>query len=163
MISSGYTQVGRGFRIPASGLQGRIRAGAHRTKSGPGYHGFVVHADPSVTLEEDLERRDLTINAMAIDEAGVVIDPYGGRRFRCQNPAARVATFYRGSAAGIASSRFAARYHHLGFTVARETMSLMAEIVAAMKYLTSPPSVSGWRPKAGRNSTPDILAGAGGL
>ena len=48
-------------------------------KTAPGHQGFAVHADPSVTLEQDLERRDLTINAMAMDEDGAVIDPYGGQ------------------------------------------------------------------------------------
>ena len=49
-------------------------------KSAPGYHGFTVHADPSVTLEQDLSRRDLTINAMALASDGTLIDPYGGQR-----------------------------------------------------------------------------------
>ena len=80
MIKNGFTQVGRDFPVflhPES--KEEYALARTERKSGPGYHGFVVHADPSVTLEEDLERRDLTINAMAIDEAGTVIDPYGGR------------------------------------------------------------------------------------
>ena len=80
MINNGFTQVGRDFPVflhPES--KEEYALARTERKSGPGYHGFVVHADPSVTLEEDLERRDLTINAMAIDEAGTVIDPYGGQ------------------------------------------------------------------------------------
>jgi tRNA nucleotidyltransferase (CCA-adding enzyme) len=133
MISSGYTQVGRDFPVflhPDS--KEEYALARTERKSGPGYHGFVVHADPSVTLEEDLERRDLTINAMAMDEAGVVIDPYGGRADLDAKILRHVSPhFIEDPLRVLRAARFAARYHHLGFTVARETMSLMAEIVAA--------------------------------
>ena len=80
MIAEGYTQVGRDFPVFLHPETKEEYALARtERKSGPGYHGFVVHADPSVTLEEDLERRDLTINAMAMDESGAIIDPYGGQ------------------------------------------------------------------------------------
>ena len=133
MISSGYTQVGRDFPVflhPDS--KEEFALARTERKSGPGYHGFVVHADPLVTLEEDLERRDLTINAMAMDEAGVVIDPYGGRADLDAKILRHVSPhFVEDPLRVLRVARFAARYHHLGFTVARETMSLMAEIVAA--------------------------------
>ena len=133
MISSGYTQVGRDFPVflhPDS--KEEFALARTERKSGPGYHGFVVHADPSVTLEEDLERRDLTINAMAMDEAGVVIDPYGGRADLDAKILRHVSPhFIEDPLRVLRVARFAARYYHLGFTVARETMSLMAEIVAA--------------------------------
>ena len=133
MISSGYTQVGRDFPVflhPDS--KEEFALARTERKSGPGYHGFVVHADPSVTLEEDLERRDLTINAMAMDETGVVIDPYGGRADLDAKILRHVSPhFVEDPLRVLRVARFAARYHHLGFTVARETMSLMAEIVAA--------------------------------
>ena len=68
MIAEGYTQVGKDFPVFLHPETKEEYALARtERKSGPGYHGFVVHADPSVTLEEDLERRDLTINAMAMD------------------------------------------------------------------------------------------------
>jgi tRNA nucleotidyltransferase (CCA-adding enzyme) len=79
MLALGYTPVGRDFPVflhPST----REEYALARTerKSGPGYRGFEVHADPSVTLEEDLARRDLTINAIALDEAGTLIDPFHG-------------------------------------------------------------------------------------
>ena len=76
MISAGFTQVGRDFPVFLHpDTKEEYALARTERKSGPGYHGFVVHADPSVTLEEDLERRDLTINAMAMNEAGDIIDP----------------------------------------------------------------------------------------
>ena len=133
MIKNGFTQVGRDFPVflhPES----REEYALARTerKSGPGYHGFVVHADPSVTLEEDLERRDLTINAMAIDEAGTVFDPYGGRSDLEAKTLRHVSPhFVEDPLRVLRTARFAARYHHLGFTIATETAALMAEIVDA--------------------------------
>ena len=133
MIENGFTQVGRDFPVflhPES--KEEYALARTERKSGPGYHGFVVHADPSVTLEEDLERRDLTINAMAIDEAGTVIDPYGGRTDLKAKTLRHVsANFVEDPLRVLRAARFAARYHHLGFTVATETIALMAEIVDA--------------------------------
>ena len=133
MIAEGFTQVGRDFPVflhPATKEEHAL-ARTER-KSGPGYHGFVVHADPSVTLEEDLERRDLTINAMAMDEDGVVTDPFGGQADLDAKILRHVSPhFIEDPLRVLRVARFAARYHHLGFTVADETLSLMAEIVAA--------------------------------
>ena len=133
MIKNGFTQVGRDFPVflhPES--KEEYALARTERKSGPGYHGFVVHADPSVTLEEDLERRDLTINAMAIDEAGTVIDPYGGRSDLEAKTLRHVSPhFVEDPLRVLRTARFAARYHHLGFTIATETVALMAEIVDA--------------------------------
>jgi tRNA nucleotidyltransferase (CCA-adding enzyme) len=91
-----------------------------------------VHADPSVTLEQDLERRDLTINAMAMDDDGTVIDPYRGqtdlkaKRLRHVSP-----HFIEDPLRVLRVARFAARYHHLGFYIADDTLALMTEIVGA--------------------------------
>ena len=79
MLAQGFTPVGRDFPVflhPAT----REEYALARTerKSAPGYRGFTVHADPSVTLEEDLQRRDLTVNAIAEDSEGHLIDPFGG-------------------------------------------------------------------------------------
>lgn len=133
MIKNGFTQVGRDFPVflhPES--KEEYALARTERKSGPGHHGFVVHADPSVTLEEDLERRDLTINAMAIDEAGTVIDPYGGQSDLETKTLRHVSPhFVEDPLRVLRVARFAARYHHFGFTVAEETVALMAEIVDA--------------------------------
>ncbi|MBA4694140.1 MAG: tRNA nucleotidyltransferase, partial [Congregibacter sp.] len=123
MISAGYTQVGRDFPVflhPDS--KEEYALARTERKSGPGYHGFVVHADPSVTLEEDLERRDLTINAMAMDGSGAVIDPYGGRADLDAKILRHVSPhFVEDPLRVLRVARFTARYHHIGFTVAEET------------------------------------------
>jgi tRNA nucleotidyltransferase (CCA-adding enzyme) len=96
-------------------------------KVGPGYKGFAVHAAPDVTLEQDLARRDLTINAMAESESGELIDPFGGAedlrrgRLRHVSPA-----FVEDPLRVLRVARFAARF---GFTVAEETLALMRELV----------------------------------
>ena len=132
MISKGYTQVGRDFPVFLHpDTKEEYALARTERKSGPGYHGFVVHADPSVTLEEDLERRDLTINAMAMDESSAVIDPYGGQADLDAKILRHVSPhFVEDPLRVLRVARFAARYHHLGFTVAEETLLLMAEIVA---------------------------------
>ena len=133
MISEGYAQVGRDFPVFLHpDTKEEYALARTERKSGPGYHGFVVHADPSVTLEEDLERRDLTINAMAMDESGAVIDPYGGQADLEAKRLRHVSShFVEDPLRVLRVARFAARYQHLGFTVAEETLALMAEIVAA--------------------------------
>jgi tRNA nucleotidyltransferase (CCA-adding enzyme) len=101
-------------------------------KSGRGYRGFVVDADPAVTLEQDLQRRDLTINAIARAPDGTLIDPYGGRAdienrvLRHVSPA-----FAEDPVRILRVARFAARFASLGFSVAEETMALMRAMVEA--------------------------------
>ena len=133
MIAEGFTQVGRDFPVFLHRYTKEEYALARtERKSGPGYHSFVVHADPSVTLEEDLERRDVTINAMAMDEAGTVIDPYGGQADLDAKILRHVSPhFVEDPLRVLRVARFAARYHHLGFTVAEDTLSLMTQIVTA--------------------------------
>ena len=133
MVSEGYAQVGRDFPVFLHpDTKEEYALARTERKSGPGYHGFVVHADPSVTLEEDLERRDLTINAMAMDEAGAVVDPYDGQTDLDAKILRHVSPhFVEDPLRVLRVARFAARYHHLGFTVAEETLSLMTQIVAA--------------------------------
>ena len=133
MISHGYTQVGRDFPVFLHpNTKEEYALARTERKSGPGYHGFVVHADPSVTLEQDLKRRDLTINAMAMDEAGEVIDPYGGQQDLEAKLLRHVSPhFVEDPLRVLRVARFAARYHHLGFAIAPETMALMGEIVLA--------------------------------
>jgi tRNA nucleotidyltransferase (CCA-adding enzyme) len=98
-------------------------------KSGRGYKGFTVHAAPDVTLEEDLKRRDLTINAMAKDEHGRVIDPFGGRKDLEAGVLRHVSEAFAEDPVRILRvARFAARY---GFAVAPETLELMKKMVAS--------------------------------
>jgi tRNA nucleotidyltransferase (CCA-adding enzyme) len=99
-------------------------------KTGPGYRGFAVEFGPDVTLEEDLVRRDLTVNAIAKAEDGSLVDPYGGR----QDLEARLlrhvsAAFVEDPVRVLRVARFAARFAPLGFTVAPETMALMRAMV----------------------------------
>src|SRR5438045_1080027 len=81
MVAQGYLPVGKDFPVFLH-PQTREEHALARTerKTAPGYRGFAIHADPSVTLEDDLARRDLTINAIAKDEAGALIDPFHGQR-----------------------------------------------------------------------------------
>ncbi len=125
MLARGYRPVGADFPVflhPQSGEEYAL-ARTER-KSGRGYGGFTFHASPEVTLEEDLTRRDLTINAMAEDEQGRVIDPYGGqadleaRLLRHVSPA-----FAEDPLRVLRVARFAARYAGLGFRVAAETLA----------------------------------------
>ena len=81
LIALGYRPVGKDFPVflhPATGEE--VALARTERKSAPGYHGFVFHAAPDVTLEQDLARRDLTINAIAQAEDGTLVDPYGGQR-----------------------------------------------------------------------------------
>ncbi len=130
MLALGYEQVGKDFPVflhPKS-KQEYALARTER-KSGKGYTGFICDTSASVTLEDDLRRRDLTVNAMAQSEHGDLIDPYGGQ----QDLDARVLrhvsdAFIEDPLRVLRVARFAARYHQLGFTIANETMALMTQI-----------------------------------
>jgi tRNA nucleotidyltransferase (CCA-adding enzyme) len=131
LLDLGYQQVGKDFPVFLH-PETRDEYALARTerKQGHGYSGFAVDCTPSVSLEQDLQRRDLTVNAMARTAGGEIIDPYGGQR----DLAARVlrhvsAAFVEDPLRVLRTARFAARYAHLGFTVAAETLALMAEIV----------------------------------
>ncbi|MBU2049118.1 MAG: multifunctional CCA addition/repair protein [Gammaproteobacteria bacterium] len=134
MDAQGYKAVGRDFPVFLHPDTGEEYALARtERKSGRGYRGFVVDADPAVTLEEDLQRRDFTINAIACDEAtGALVDPYGGvgdiqqRVLRHVGPA-----FVEDPLRVLRAARFMARFAPLGFTVAAETMALMREVAAS--------------------------------
>jgi len=130
MLAQNYQQVGRDFPVflhPDS--KEEYALARTERKSGKGYTGFTVHADKSVTLEEDLLRRDLTINAMAEDEDGKIIDPFHGLRDLEDKKLRHVSdAFTEDPLRVLRVARFAARFHHLGFTVANETMKLMREI-----------------------------------
>lgn len=132
LLALGYRPVGKDFPVFLHPRTGEEYALARtERKSGRGYHGFLFQADPSVTLEQDLARRDLTINAIAEDEHGFLIDPYGGARdietrvLRHVSPA-----FAEDPVRLLRVARFAARFAPLGFRVADETMALLRRMVA---------------------------------
>jgi tRNA nucleotidyltransferase (CCA-adding enzyme) len=134
MEAQGYKAVGRDFPVFLHPDTGEEYALARtERKSGRGYRGFVVDADPSVTLEEDLQRRDFTLNAIACDEAtGALVDPYGGVRDIEQRVLRHVGpAFVEDPLRVLRAARFMARFAPLGFTVADETMALMREIAAS--------------------------------
>jgi tRNA nucleotidyltransferase (CCA-adding enzyme) len=135
LLALGFRPVGKDFPVflhPQTGDQYALARTERKT--GAGYYGFATRFSPDVTLEEDLARRDLTINAMAqsIDDSdgGSVVDPYGGRRdlesrlLRHVSPA-----FVEDPLRVLRVARFAARFAPLGFTVAPETLQLMQDIV----------------------------------
>ena len=129
MLARGFRAVGKDFPVFLHPRTGEEYALARtERKSGRGYTGFTVHASPDVTLEEDLRRRDLTINAIAQDEDGTLIDPYGGRRdlenrvFRHVSEA-----FAEDPVRVLRVARFAARLKE--FSVAPETLALMHTMV----------------------------------
>jgi len=101
-------------------------------KSGRGYHGFVFHADPTVSLEEDLRRRDLTINAMARTPDGELIDPYGGQADLAARVLRHVSPAFAEDPLRILRvARFHAKLAPLGFRIADETLALMCELTAS--------------------------------
>ena len=130
MLDRGYTQVGRDFPVFLHPETKEEYALARtERKSGHGYTGFEVHYAPNVTLEEDLARRDLTINAIARAPSGELIDPYGGQRDIEDRVLRHVSSaFIEDPLRVLRVARFAARYHHLGFAVAPETIALMLQI-----------------------------------
>jgi tRNA nucleotidyltransferase (CCA-adding enzyme) len=131
--SLGYKRVGKDFPVflhPQSHEEYALARTERKIR--PGYHGFSVHAAPEVTLEQDLQRRDLTINAIAMTADGSLIDPYHGQRDLQQRRLRHVSPAFSEDPVRILRvARFAARYHHLGFRVASETMALMKSMVAA--------------------------------
>src|SRR6187431_869569 len=133
MLDLGYRQVGRDFPVFLHPETGEEHALARtERKTGPGYRGFEVAFSPDVTLEEDLRRRDLTINAMARDESGALIDPYGGRADIDAKKLRHVSEAFSEDPVRILRvARFLARYEPLGFSIAPETMARMRTMVAA--------------------------------
>ena len=127
MISQGFTQVGKDFPVflhPKT--QEEYALARTERKSGKGYTGFVCDASSSVTLEEDLLRRDLTVNAIAQDNLGKLIDPYGGQKDLENRLLRHVSEAFNEDPLRVFRvARFATRYAYLGFTIANETMALM--------------------------------------
>jgi tRNA nucleotidyltransferase (CCA-adding enzyme) len=133
LIAQGFRRVGKDFPVFLHPRTGEEYALARtERKTAPGYTGFAFDAAPTVTLEQDLQRRDLTINAIARTETGELVDPWSGRAdlearvLRHVSPA-----FSEDPLRVLRVARFAARFAPLGFTVADATLQLMREIVAA--------------------------------
>lgn len=140
MLDAGYQQVGKDFPVflhPESHQEYAL-ARTER-KSGPGYTGFTCYAAPDVTLEQDLLRRDLTLNAIAESGDGQLIDPFGGlsdlrnRLLRHVSPA-----FKEDPLRVLRVARFAARFAHLNFRIAPETLELMHAMVAEGELIHLP-------------------------
>jgi len=133
MLAQGFQQVGKEFPVFLHPKTHEEYALARmERKTGPGYKGFSFDTAPSVTLEEDLRRRDLTINAMAETEDGTLIDPYHGKKDLDAKRLRHVsAAFSEDPVRILRVARFAARYAYLGFHVAPETMVLMREMVTS--------------------------------
>ncbi|MFO1340297.1 MAG: multifunctional CCA addition/repair protein [Burkholderiaceae bacterium] len=131
MLAAGYQPVGKDFPVFLHPLTHEEHALARtERKTAPGYHGFTFHASPDVTLEDDLVRRDLTINAMAQDEHGALVDPCGGQRDLQARVLRHVSTAFEEDPVRVLRlARFAARF--AGFTVADETMALVRRMVEA--------------------------------
>ncbi len=130
MLAAGYTPVGRDFPVflhPDSKQEYALARSERKT--GPGYRGFEVSFEPTTTIEQDLLRRDLTINAMAETEDGTIIDPYGGQRdleARCLRHVSDA--FVEDPVRVLRVARFAARFAGMGFRVADETCALIRRI-----------------------------------
>lgn len=133
MVREGFAPVGKDFPVFLHPRTKEEHALARtERKTAPGYRGFTFHADETVTLEQDLARRDFTINAIAQDADGTLVDPFGGaadlqaRVLRHVSPA-----FAEDPVRILRAARFLARFAPLGFTVAPETLALMRAMVAA--------------------------------
>jgi len=170
MLAQGYTPVGKDFPVflhPETKEEYALARTERKTS--PGYTGFETCADPTVTLEQDLQRRDLTINAMAETKDGTLIDPYGGEEdlraglLRHVSPA-----FYEDPVRVLRTVRFAARLAHFGFHLSHETNRLMHQMVVdgEIDHLV-PERVWAEMAKALRTQTPfrffDVLQGCGAL
>jgi tRNA nucleotidyltransferase (CCA-adding enzyme) len=155
----GYRKVGKSFPVFLHPDTGEEYALARtETKTGPGYHGFEVYAGTDVTLEEDLQRRDLTINAIAQDSNGELIDPWGGQTDIDARVLRHVSEAFREDPLRVLRvARFAASLYDLNFTIAPATMELMREITASGEVAAlTPERVWKETEKALKTDRPDV-------
>lgn len=138
MTQAGFTQVGKDFPVFLHPETKEEYALARtERKQGQGYTGFICDFSKDITLEEDLRRRDLTINAIAKTEDGQLIDPYGGLNDLNKKVIRHVSEAFAEDPLRILRiARFAARYHYLDFTIASETLSLVKEMIAKGELTT---------------------------
>lgn len=141
LLSLGYQQVGKDFPVFLNPKTKEEYALARtERKSSAGYTGFICDFSPTITLEQDLIRRDLTINAMAQSEDGEIIDPYGGKQDLENRILHHISpAFSEDPLRVLRVARFAARYHSLGFKIASETLALMTELALSgeLQHLTA--------------------------
>ncbi|MCD6046193.1 MAG: multifunctional tRNA nucleotidyl transferase/23-cyclic [Gammaproteobacteria bacterium] len=160
MIAQGFTPVGKAFPVFLHPKTKEEYALARtERKTGPGYHGFTFHTAKDVTLKEDLARRDLTINALAEDEEGQVIDYYGGLDDLKQKCLRHITpAFSEDPVRVLRVARFAARYAALGFSVAPETLTLMHQmgLQKELSYLVAERVWAEWE-KALHEPTPGLF------
>ena len=131
LVDDGYKQVGKDFPVflhPETNEEYALARTERKTAAG--YHGFAFDTSPDVSIEDDLSRRDLTINALAIDPDGNLIDPYGGIQDLEKRLLRHVsAAFAEDPVRILRAAKFAARFAHLGFRIAPETRDLMRQMV----------------------------------
>jgi tRNA nucleotidyltransferase (CCA-adding enzyme) len=146
MLSLGFQQVGKDFPVFLHPKTKQEYALARtERKQGQGYTGFTCYAEPDVTIEQDLLRRDLTVNAMAKSATGEIVDPYNGQQDLKNRVLRHVSdAFIEDPLRVLRVARFAARYHEFGFTIANETMCLMQKISESGE-LTSLPAERVWQ------------------
>ncbi|WP_086930916.1 multifunctional CCA addition/repair protein [Agarilytica rhodophyticola] len=133
MQAQGFTPVGKDFPVflhPET--KDEYALARTERKTGHGYQGFTFDTSTEVTLEEDLGRRDITINAIAQLDNGELVDPYNGQNDIDRRVLRHVSEAFREDPVRVLRiARFASRYHHLGFTIAKETKALMGTMVAS--------------------------------
>jgi tRNA nucleotidyltransferase (CCA-adding enzyme) len=131
LASLGYRAVGKDFPVflhPDSGEEYALARTERKTAAG--YHGFAFHTSPDVTIEEDLRRRDLTVNAMARSDDGTLVDPHNGAADIKARILRHVSdAFAEDPVRILRTAKFAARFHQLGFQIAAETLQLMQQMV----------------------------------
>jgi tRNA nucleotidyltransferase (CCA-adding enzyme) len=160
MLSLGFQQVGKQFPVflhPKT--RDEYALARIESKSGHGYQGFKFNFSKDISLEDDLFRRDLTINAMAMDDHGQIIDPYGGQKdLRLKQLRHVSSAFIEDPLRVLRTARFHARFYHLGFQIAQETMDLMKAIVASqeLSYLSGERIWKEWE-KALATPNPEIF------
>lgn len=133
MIELGFRPVGKDFPVFLHPISKEEYALARtEKKTGYGYHGFAFSSSAEVTLEDDLRRRDLTINAIAESSDGYLIDPFHGQRDIRKKKLRHVSSAFREDPVRVLrTARFAARYHHLGFRIAKPTISMMHDMASS--------------------------------
>lgn len=159
MLSLGYKRVGRDFPVFLHPKTKEEYALARtEQKMAEGHTGFICYASPKVTLEEDLRRRDLTINAMACDEQGRLIDPYQGQKDLHSRVLRHVSdAFVEDPLRVLRVARFAAEFAHLGFTIHSDTLHLMSQISQSGELMAlSPERIWKETEKALPGSSPQI-------
>lgn len=141
LLNLGYQQVGKDFPVFLHpNTKDEYALARTERKQGQGYTGFVCEFSADVTLEDDLRRRDLTVNAIAKADDGRLIDPYGGKQDLDNRILRHVSSAFSEDPLRILRvARFAARYHYLGFTIANETQNLLKNMVAKGELTTLTP------------------------